>query len=50
LDEPFSGLDEANKRQAAAFIDAHLGNRILLLATHDSDEAALLGTTAVDFL
>ncbi|MDR3053659.1 MAG: ATP-binding cassette domain-containing protein [Coriobacteriales bacterium] len=49
LDEPFTGLDEASKRQAIAFIQAHLHGRSLLLATHNAEDAALLGATIIEF-
>ena len=41
LDEPFSGLDEAAKRLAAAAI--RQAKLPVLVITHDEDEAALLG-------
>ncbi|NLT58366.1 MAG: ABC transporter ATP-binding protein [Clostridiales bacterium] len=43
LDEPFKGLDEETRRQAAATVLAHTGGKTLLLITHDEREAQLLG-------
>lgn len=45
LDEPFAGLDEAAHRLAAAWVDAHLDGRALLVATHDRRDAELLGAS-----
>ncbi len=42
LDEPFKGLDEASKRQTAAYIRERLRGRTLIMTTHDREEAALL--------
>ncbi len=43
LDEPFTGLDERTHRRALAFVRAHLGDRALLISTHDADDARALG-------
>lgn len=43
LDEPFAGLDEATKKKAAAFIMKYLNGRTLIVATHDEEDAGLLG-------
>lgn len=42
LDEPFKGLDDAAKAQAMAFLQSELGDRGLVLVTHDAAEAAAL--------
>ena len=34
LDEPFTGLDEENRKKAEAYIRQKAGERILMLATH----------------
>ncbi len=47
LDEPFSGLDEQNRRIAAETTLRHLGGRTLLAATHAAEEAELLGARVV---
>lgn len=43
LDEPFAGLDPETKKKAAAFIEEHLHGRTLVVASHDKEDAALLG-------
>lgn len=43
LDEPFRGLDEENRRRAAACILTRRNGRGILLVSHDAEEAALLG-------
>lgn len=45
LDEPFTGLDEASRLEAAAAIRRHLGSRTLLLITHREEDLPLLGIT-----
>ena len=41
LDEPFNGLDETRREQAAALIRASA--RLIVVATHDDQDAMLLG-------
>lgn len=43
LDEPFTGLDAATRREVIAFIGRHGRGRNVLVATHGEDDAALLG-------
>ena len=43
LDEPFTGLDEANRRRAAALIRCQSAGKTLICATHNEADAALLG-------
>ena len=43
LDEPFTGLDEAAKRNAIELVSREAKGRMLLLATHDLAEAEALG-------
>ena len=43
LDEPFTGLDEANRRRAAALIRCRSAGKTLICATHNEADAALLG-------
>lgn len=45
LDEPFAGLDPETKEKAAAFIKKYLNGRTLIVATHDKEDAELLGGT-----
>ena len=47
LDEPFSGLDEAAHRAAAAWVEEAAGTRALVVATHDPRDAELLGARVV---
>ncbi len=47
LDEPFKGLDEDSKRQAAAYVNRRRGGATMLIVTHDQAEAALVGATQV---
>ena len=43
LDEPFTGLDEETREKAARFIKNGMKSGLIVLVTHDMDEAALLG-------
>ena len=43
LDEPFKGLDEANRRAAMDAVHALLGDKTVLLVTHDAAEAEFFG-------
>lgn len=43
LDEPFTGLDRETKVRCAAFIEKYLNGRTLIVATHDEEDAGLLG-------
>lgn len=43
LDEPFTGLDDATRREAAAFVMRHLDGRALIASTHDREDVAALG-------
>ncbi len=47
LDEPFSALDEGLKERVAAVIRARTQNALLLMVTHNEDDAALLGATVL---
>ena len=42
LDEPFTGLDAANKQQVADYVKEKLQGRSALLITHSEKEAAAL--------
>ena len=50
LDEPFAALDRASRRQVAALADRLLAGRTLLVASHDPEDARLLGATRVEAL
>ena len=47
LDEPFTGLDEAAKRNAIELVSREAEGKMLLLATHDLLEAAVLGAEII---
>ena len=47
LDEPFTGLDVANKQQVAAYVKEKLQGRSVLLITHSEKEAADLADRVV---
>lgn len=42
LDEPFAGLDDANRRTAAEYLLAYRADRTVILATHDETDCQLL--------
>lgn len=42
MDEPFSGLDEENRRRTAAYILERLSGRTLIVTTHNAQDAQLL--------
>lgn len=47
LDEPFAGLDAESKNRCAQAINQTLAGRTLILATHDENDADLLGCKIV---
>ena len=47
LDEPFTGLDSANRAAAAAFILSRLNGRTLIAVTHSTADADLLGACQI---
>ena len=48
MDEPFKGLDEDTRLLVIQQVKRHLGGRLLLVITHDEDEAALLGADVLN--
>ena len=48
LDEPFTGLDEAAKRNAIELVSREAEGKMLLLATHDLQEAESLGAEIIE--
>ena len=48
LDEPFTGLDEAAKRNAIELVSRETAGKMLLLATHDLLEAEALGAEIIE--
>lgn len=47
LDEPFTGLDTDTRQKVIRYILKNRRNRILLVATHGEDDAALLGAQII---
>ena len=47
LDEPFTGLDRQTKMEVIDYILEMRAGRILLIATHGVDDAALLGAKII---
>ncbi|MDR2109082.1 MAG: ATP-binding cassette domain-containing protein, partial [Coriobacteriales bacterium] len=47
LDEPFAGLDDASHAAALSLTRAHLGERTLLLASHDRQDAKTLAAEVI---
>lgn len=47
LDEPFTGLDTKTRERVAECINRHTAGKTLVLVSHDSEDAALLGATVV---
>lgn len=47
LDEPFTGLDTETRQKVIQYILRNRGNRILLVATHGENDAALLGAEII---
>jgi len=47
MDEPFKGLDDATRTQVITRIKENLGDRMLLVITHDEADAQLLGADIV---
>lgn len=47
MDEPFRGLDEATRRQAVAFVLREWKNRLIILVTHDPEEARMMGAETI---
>lgn len=48
LDEPFKGLDDAARQQAARYILRHRNGAAVLCVTHDREDAAALGATVTE--
>ena len=47
LDEPFTGLDRETKQEVIDYLLEQQNGRILLVATHGEDDAALLGAEII---
>ena len=48
LDEPFTGLDEDNRRKALDTIRAYPKEAIVLLVTHSREDAEALGAEIIE--
>ena len=48
LDEPFTGLDDAAKRNAIELVSREAEGKMVLLATHDLAEAQALGAGIIE--
>ena len=49
LDEPFNGIDADNKRYLAKLILDLFGDKTIVIITHSTEDAQLLGATIIDF-
>ena len=47
LDEPFRGLDPETRRQAAGLISSEWKGRLILMVTHDEEEARMMGASRI---
>jgi len=47
LDEPFTGLDAATKARTAKYLKSRVAGRMVVMVTHDLQEAAQLGARVV---
>lgn len=47
MDEPFRGLDEETRAQAIAFVKEEWQNRLVILVTHDAEEARMMGAQRI---
>ena len=48
MDEPFKGLDEDTRRLVISRVKEYLGGRLLMVITHEEDDAAALGAEIVN--
>ena len=49
MDEPLKGLDEENRARTIAFIQKHLGQKTLIVVTHDARDPEDFGAQIMDF-
>jgi NitT/TauT family transport system ATP-binding protein len=50
LDEPFRGLDEETREQAIAYLMRQWADRLIILVTHDEEEARRMGAAQTVFI
>lgn len=48
MDEPFKGLDEETRRTVIEQVKKLLGDRLLMVITHNEEDAVLLGADIID--
>ena len=48
LDEPFTGLDDEAHARALGYIEGHLDGRALIIASHDLEDAEVLGAKVLE--
>ena len=48
MDEPFKGLDDETRRQVISQVKENLGNRLLMIITHNEEDAELLGAKVIN--
>lgn len=48
MDEPFKGLDEKTKEKTMQYVADNIGNKTVLIVTHDIDEANFLGGKIIE--
>lgn len=47
MDEPFRGLDEETRAQAVEFVKKEGNGRLVILVTHDAEEARMMGAQRI---
>ena len=47
MDEPFRGLDAETRKQAIDFVRSEWSNRLIVLVTHDPEEARMMGANQI---
>jgi NitT/TauT family transport system ATP-binding protein len=47
MDEPFRGLDEETRAQAIDFVTREWKKRLIILVTHDMEEARMMGAQTI---
>ena len=48
MDEPFKGLDDDTRSQVISQVKENLGNRLLMVITHNEEDAVLLGAKVIN--
>ena len=50
MDEPFKGLDKETKLNTMHYVKNHIAGKMVLLITHDEDEAEFFGSHTIHYL